>query len=311
MGNLGALRNLTGNNTWGGTVIAGLPNTVGVDAGGTLNLGRSWFSVGSGTNAGTATATKAGTGVLTVASETFTATRSGGGTSSFQGSVIADSLSIQGGTLRTAPSVGGVKRVSDVNSLTIAAGARLDLTDNALVVDYASGGPSALADVRNHIVTAFAGGAWTGPGITSSMADASNFGLGYGEASGVLTYSGTPADALFLGNVVDQSAVLVRHTRYGDADLNGLVNLSDFNRLAANFGASGAVWTQGDFNYDGLVNLSDFNRLAANFGLSAAGPDVSPEDWSNLAAAIPEPGSLGLAAIAGLGLLKRRRRLAR
>jgi len=45
------------------------------------------------------------------------------------------------------------------------------------------------------------------------------------------------------------------------------VNLADFNRLAAGFGATGgASWTQGNFNYDGGVNLSDFNLLASNFG---------------------------------------------
>jgi hypothetical protein len=35
---------------------------------------------------------------------------------------------------------------------------------------------------------------------------------------------------------VDGSAVLARLTRYGDANLDGSVNLSDFNALASNFG---------------------------------------------------------------------------
>jgi hypothetical protein len=88
-----------------------------------------------------------------------------------------------------------------------------------------------------------------------------------------------------------------------------MVNLADFNRLAAAFGtASGAVWSQGDFNYDGIINLSDFNRLAANFGQSAAGPDVTPQDWANLAAAVPEPASLSLLGLSALSLVRRRRR---
>jgi hypothetical protein len=52
----------------------------------------------------------------------------------------------------------------------------------------------------------------------------------------------------------------------GDANHDRLVNLADFNALAANFGQSGRDFTQGDFNYDSLVNLDDFNILAGRFG---------------------------------------------
>ena len=46
----------------------------------------------------------------------------------------------------------------------------------------------------------------------------------------------------FAGQDVDNTAVLVAYTRYGDADMNGIVNLNDFNRLTAGFGSPGA-WT--------------------------------------------------------------------
>ena len=84
--------------------------------------------------------------------------------------------------------------------------------------------------------------------------------------------------------------MILRLTRYGDADLNGVVGLGDFNALATNFGQSDKFWSDGDFNYDGSVNLLDFNLLAGNFGLSA-GPDgvVDPGDWAALSAAVPEP----------------------
>jgi hypothetical protein len=109
---------------------------------------------------------------------------------------------------------------------------------------------------------------------------------------------------------VDSTSLILRFTRYGDANLDGTVNLADFNRLAASFGAtSNAVWSQGDFNYDAVVNLADFNRLAANFGLGAAGPHVTPGDWAALAAAVPEPGVWALASGAGALMLPRRRRI--
>ncbi len=81
------------------------------------------------------------------------------------------------------------------------------------------------------------------------------------------------------------------------------------NRLASNFGGTDRVWSQGDFNYDGLVNLADFKRLASNFGLSATGTTVTPEDWSALASAVPEPWGAALASVvpAWLGRGRRRR----
>jgi hypothetical protein len=108
---------------------------------------------------------------------------------------------------------------------------------------------------------------------------------------------------------VDSTAILIRFTRVGDANLDGTVNLQDFNRLAASFGATNAFWHQGDFNYDGQVNLQDFNRLAANFGQSAAGTSVTPEDWANLASAIPEPAAAtSLLGVVGIALAQRSRR---
>jgi hypothetical protein len=225
--------------------------------------------------------------------------------------VVGSSLNVAEGTVRI-PSNGTAAGTSRVNSLTIAGGttptAKLDLRNNALVIDYPEPppppGPEAepFDTVRAQIIAGYNGGNWGGNGITRSDGDAAHFAIGYAESSALAT-----VPAIF--GTVDTTAVLVRGTRYGDANLDGTVNLSDFNALASNFGTTGKVWTQGDFNYDGTVNLSDFNLLAGNFGLAALGHEPTPQDWSNLAAAVPEPGCISLMSLAGAApLLSRRRR---
>ncbi len=181
-----------------------------------------------------------------------------------------------------------------------------DLADGALVVDYNAASPSAA--IRRYLRSGRASRRWNGTGLNSSAAQADPGGttaLGYAESNDILGASG----GAFQGVLVDGSAVLVRFTRHGDANLDGLVNLSDFNRLASNFGGSGKGWSQADFNYDGAVNLADFNALASNFGLSASSSDgPTAEDWAALAAAVPEPTVTMLSAVAASAALLRSRR---
>ena len=217
--------------------------------------------------------------------------------------VRTPALDVTSGTVRVLAN-GTSAATSNVSTLTINTGsaARVDVTNNAFVVDYT--GSSPFTQIRDHIVMGYNAGAWDGPGIISSQANNTTHGVGYAEASAL----GGSVPAIF--GTVDATAVLFRYTRYGDANIDGQVNLQDFNRLASSFGATGgALWSQGDFNYDGNVNLQDFNRLASNFGLSAAGPEVTPQDWARLGAAVPEPTSLMLVAVAGAALLVRTRRV--
>ena len=171
-----------------------------------------------------------------------------------------------GGVATIAP---GGSKVLTVTSVSVVGNGRLDLTDNAMIVDYA--GTTPVASVQALLRSGFNGGAWDGPGIVSSAAAAApDTGIGFAEATDLFTSFPTA----FKGQAIDGTSVLLTHTLSGDADLNGTVNLSDFNRLAANFGQSSRRWSRGDFDYNGNVNLSDFNRLAANFGRSGITADL-------------------------------------
>ena len=141
----------------------------------------------------------------------------------------------------------------------------------------------------------------------------------YGDAFDVITGANVigqfdriegvePAPGLALAVVNETDRLRVVAARPGDANLDGAVNLQDFNRLASHFGTgSAATWRDGDFTGDGAVNLQDFNRLASNFGLSAGPSGPTPVDWAVLGAAVPEPESTAWAALLG-GLIRRHRR---
>ena len=81
----------------------------------------------------------------------------------------------------------------------------------------------------------------------------------------------------------------------GDANLDGSVDVGDFNLWNGNKFTSTAAWCSGDFNADGSVDVGDFNLWNGNKFQSS---DVST---------VPEPGSI-LLMLVGLPLLLRRRK---
>jgi probable HAF family extracellular repeat protein len=174
-----------------------------------------------------------------------------------------------------------------VMSLNLDTGATLDLADNDLVIDYDPLDGSPLPGVLAALASAYNNGAWNGAGITSSAAagDATQkTALGAGE-------TGSP----------DASSVLIKFTYYGDATLDGQVDVGDLGRLASAWQGAG-TWSDGDFDFDGSVNVNDLGLLAINW-LAGVGNPLGPDFASaaaalGLPAAVPEPA----AALTGLVL---------
>ena len=91
----------------------------------------------------------------------------------------------------------------------------------------------------------------------------------------------------------------------GDANLDGSVDVSDFNAWNENKFTATAAWSAGDFNADGIVDVSDFNIWNANKFQIAGGTST---------AIVPEPTAFWLmilSAIGSIAFLRRRNRLER
>jgi len=296
-----------------GTINFSSPNSYTVAGASALTLdvssGQAGINVTAGShsitaplmlNKDTTISSTTGTGVsisgnLTAAGRTIT--KAGAGSVHFA-NVRATGLNVSAGSAKisakgTANSASGT---SVVNSLTIATGAALDLTNNSMVIDYTGALGTMVGDVRTHMLS---------NRLITSNADASHR-LGYGD-NAVLSKT------TFGGQTVDTSSVLVKFTYGGDANLDGQVDVTDLGALATSWQTS-APWTGGDFNYDGFVDVSDLGILATDWQLGVGSPlgrgsfDLALASVGLGAVSVPEPVSLlNIVSIALVGLRARRR----
>jgi hypothetical protein len=243
------------------------------------------------------------------------------------GAINADNVILFGGGKLTVAANSGVSTIKTFSmpeytvspttspNTYVPTAATFDLTNNAMIVDYtgtsplgtltADPAPQPLIEYLLH--RGYNGGNWLGTGLTSSSAAATAgsghpTAIGYGEASAIFDFSSNPT-ATFLGNTVDSTAVLMRYTLAGDANMDGTVNGLDFNALANGFGTS-AKWTSGDFDYSGSVDSSDFALLAENYGMTIGSAAAVPS--ASLGSVVPEPTSIGVIGLAALAFRRRR-----
>jgi hypothetical protein len=210
---------------------------------------------------------------------------------------------------------------SKVSSLTLAGSTgawtgQLDLENNSIVVESTAANRAAeLTQLTNMVAEGYDGGKWNGDGITSSTAEADTT---YLHAVGIILNDngyGSPIYPSFDGQTADDNAILIAYTYYGDANLDGRVDGSDYSLVDNGFHNHLTGWHNGDFNYDGVVDGSDYTLIDNSYNMQGS-PGAYPGNQIALAteqiaptnaAAVPEPASLSILMIGGL-LLGRRRK---
>jgi hypothetical protein len=212
--------------------------------------------------------------------------------------------------------------LSTFGSLAISSFGQLDITDNTVIINYGAGNSSPAGLISRYIKGGYNGAAWNGIGIVSSKVASVNATLGNPHA-----YAVAYADASDAAVAVDHftpGTVVIEPAIVGDANLDGKVNFSDFQLLAANFNQLNTSWDQGDFNYGGITNFTDFQLLAANFNDSTSLDNAQFDAMNSFAQGfgdslvansdgvgftiVPEPVMGAVLGILGAGIIMRRRR---
>jgi hypothetical protein len=188
-------------------------------------------------------------------------------------------ISVKSGRLRIIAGAmpNNATGTSKLAGLTVTSGAVLDLTNNAMVLDYTG------STIEQSIRLAL-----SDESITTSLPDNTRR-IGYGESSTILGLAG----GTFFGQTADATAILTAYTYAGDANFDGRVDITDLGAIATWWQRAG-VWTGGDFDYNGFVDISDLGLLATNWQAGMTGPvgpglDEALAEVGLSGVSIPEP----------------------
>ncbi len=225
----------------------------------------------------------------------------------------APNLTLAGGTLDGTGATLLVNATTGIGTFVITSGAvagspRLVVSGNgavvlpndrrqavaltALTVDSASGGRLDIGKGRIDVAT----GGITAADLRAALVAGRTAGGTFAGTAGIVTSGGkaspSSANPAVGYRVLSSGAAVVAWAAYGDANLDGQVNITDVNLMnsGGKYGqgvSTNAVWAQGDFNYSGGVTLTDIS-LFNGAALFAAGSylPVAPSSSTTQSTAI-------------------------
>ena len=289
----GTIQVVAGSHTISAPVVLGRSTTLDVSTGNTLTI----------------------SGPLTVFSSDgnpITLAKSGNGTAVVNNVRVTGSLNVNGGTLKVAPN-GTASATSRVpGPVTIAAGSKLDLTNNKLISHSTPTGTwngAAYTGITGLVASGYNGGTNDGSGIVTSQSNAISPNVLTQLVSVSADDSGY-AGGTFGGLPVASGDALVMYTWGGDANLDGTLNGDDYFQIDSHFNQDGTIfgYFNGDFNYDGSINGDDYFIIDSNWNTgSTATPFPTGSGATAGLSAVPEPAGMTV-LLATAALLRRRRR---
>ncbi len=170
--------------------------------------------------------------------------------------------------------------------------------------------------ILGYTVQGYNGFGWDGSGgfySSNAAADAGNFDYTYAVANNADPFASYPT---FFGKTLTGAETVGRFTFYGDADMSGKIDASDYFYIGFGFDNALTGWTNGDFDYSGAVDASDYFLIGKAFGdtvdgggvLTPLSPAYLADGGGKSGSLVPEPTTVGLLGLGALGLLNRRRR---
>ena len=100
--------------------------------------------------------------------------------------------------------------------------------------------------------------------------------------------------------------ILTRVSYWGDSDLNGVIDGTDYSLIDNGFNNSLNGWFAGDYDYNGVIDGTDYSLIDNSFNNQGAALFTGEPKLAS--GVVPEPTTLCLLSLSVLGILTKRNR---